>query len=190
MKIIPILFLGLLLPLLSAKSADAEKRWWDHELTFDSLPNEQTPPWLSRGKGGTATIENGKLVIETLDESQSIAFVLEEPASHDTVTVEFRVKARETLARFAAQFNVSVSGTVYVLPITNTEEVTYRMVLENNVMTLYRDGEDASVIKPSSDIRNKDQSTRLLFGDASSAALGTTEWSKLRWAWGKAVHGD
>lgn len=190
MKRSHLLLLSFLLPLFSSIAEDASQRWWDHELTFESLPPEQTPPWAARGSGGLSTLEGGKLVLNTSDESQSIAYVLEEATIHEALTVEFRVKAREVLSRFAAQFNVSMNGKVYVVPITNTDEVTYRLVLENDTMTLYKDGGDASVIKPAADLRNKTQTGNLLFGDASSAAVGTTEWSMLRWAWGKAVHGN
>ncbi len=184
------MFLAVALPLLSSSAQDAGQRWWDHELTFDSLPPEQTPAWGFRGKGGHASLEDGKLVLSTTSEAQSIAYVLEETTPHAALTVEFRVKARENLSRFAAQFNVSTNGFVYVLPITNTEEATYRLVLENDTMTLYREGEGATVLKPTADLRNQTPAAQLLFGDASSAAIGTTEWSRLRWVWGKAIHGN
>ncbi len=187
MKCTRLFFLFLLIPFLLCQAQDPAQRWWDHELTFDSLPPEQIPPWAFRGKGGLPSLEDEKLVLTTVDESQSIAYVLEDPATHDSVTVEFRVKARENLSRFAGQFNVSLNGKVYVIPITNAEALTYRLVLENEIMTLYKEGEDPSEIKGAPDARGRVEAGQLLFGDASSAAVGTTEWSALRWAWGKAV---
>lgn len=184
-----LILLAILSPLASAFSEETATRWWAHELNFESLPTDQTPAWEHRGKGGLPSLEDGKLILTTQNETQSIAYVLAEDHPGDALTVEFRVRARDVLGRFAAQFNVILIGKVYVLPITNPEEITFRMVLENDVMMLYRDGASAEEIKPSPDVRNKENlQGQLLFGDASSFAMGTTEWSELRWAWGKAVH--
>lgn len=185
-RIYSFLLAACLLPLLAASAQDTEDKWWDHELKFDALPPEQDPPWAARGRGGLSTIENDKLVLTTADESQSIAYVLDENAAHEAATVEFRVKAKENLSQFAGQFNVVMNGKVYVFPITNTEELTYRAVLENGTMTLFREGDSPITVKGIPDIKNKVLG-QLLFGDGSSSAVGTTEWSRLRWTWGKAV---
>ncbi len=79
-----------------------------------------------------------------------------------------------------------MNGKVYVFPITNADELTYRAVLDNGTMTLYREGDSPVTVKGIPDVRNK-MLGQLLFGDASSSAVGTTEWSELRWTLGKAV---
>jgi len=187
MKKLLILFAALVVSLLPTSAE--ESKWWDHELTFETLPSEQDPPWNFRGKDGQATVEGGKLILTTMDETESVAFTLDEMQAQEAVTVEFRVKARETRSRFAGQFNILTNGLVYVFPITNAEELTYRAVLENGSMILYKEGDSPQEIAGVPDLRGKTPA-QLLFGDASSAAVGVTEWSELRWAWGKAVHGN
>lgn len=179
------LFTVLCLPFVSLLAEENGEKWWAHELSFDTLPTEQDPPWKQGGKGGLATLEDGKLVIATVDEQQSLAYTLEETTGEASVTVEFRVRARELHGRYAAQFNINADGFVYVIPITNTEEQTYRAVLENGTLTLYRDGETTTV-KGNPNPRAKGPAG-LLFGDASTVAIGVSEWSLLRWAWGRAV---
>ena len=185
-KIHSLLLVTCLLPLLSTLAQENEDKWWDHELKFDTLPPEQDPPWAFRGRGGLPVLENDKLILTTADEAQSIAYVIDENAAHEVLTVEFRVKAKENHSQFAGQFNIAMNGKVYVFPITNTDELTYRAVLDNGTMTLYREGDSPVTVKGIPDVRSK-MLGQLLFGDASSSAVGTTEWSRLRWTWEKAV---
>lgn len=182
------IFLFLSALVISIRAEGNKKKWWDYELDFDRMPSDQIPSWHQVGSGGQAVIEGGKLIITTDGDKQSMAFSLRENGVWESVTVEFRVRVIESHGQNAAQFNITVNDSTYFIPIKNTEEILYRAVLDNGVMTLYHDGADPIDIKALPAVRNKRYSNELLFGDAGSRVSGVTEWSALRWTWGRAVH--